>query len=75
MKERKIMKIQSLIIIGNGFDLAHGIQSNYSDFHKYLTEYEKISRTQSEFFFKAKNKKILEDSVRKYLLLNSMIIE
>ena len=66
------MKIQSLIIIGNGFDLAHGIQSNYSDFHKYLTEYEKISRTQSEFFFKAKNKKILEDSVRKYLLLNKL---
>lgn len=26
----------NLFIIGNGFDLAHGINSSYEDFHKYL---------------------------------------
>ncbi len=36
------MKIQNLIVIENGFDLVHGIQSKYSDFHKYLTEYKEI---------------------------------
>lgn len=27
---------KTLYVIGNGFDLAHGIKSNYSDFHKWL---------------------------------------
>ena len=26
----------SLFVIGNGFDIAHGIKSNYSDFRGYL---------------------------------------
>ena len=30
----------NLIVIGNGFDIAHGIDSRYSDFHKYLTNFE-----------------------------------
>lgn len=28
--------MKSLFIIGNGFDLAHGIKSSYEDFHQYL---------------------------------------
>ncbi|MDF2649960.1 MAG: hypothetical protein K0Q73_5765 [Paenibacillus sp.] len=28
----------SLFIIGNGFDLAHGMQTSYEDFHQYLKE-------------------------------------
>lgn len=30
--------MKKLFIIGNGFDLAHGIQSSYEDFRKYLIE-------------------------------------
>jgi hypothetical protein len=26
----------SLFIIGNGFDLAHGLKTSYEDFHQYL---------------------------------------
>lgn len=29
--------MKRLFIIGNGFDLAHGIHSSYEDFRKYLT--------------------------------------
>ncbi len=29
-------KIDSLFIAGNGFDIAHGIPSKYSEFRKYL---------------------------------------
>lgn len=31
-----------LFIIGNGFDIAHGINSKYSDFKKFLEEYEPL---------------------------------
>lgn len=31
------MPLQSLYIIGNGFDLHHGIESKFSDFKRYLT--------------------------------------
>lgn len=34
------MKILNLIIVGNGFDIAHGIQSRYSDFCNYLCSFE-----------------------------------
>ena len=30
-----------LIITGNGFDLAHGLHTNYSDFMNYLSVYKK----------------------------------
>lgn len=41
-QKRKIEKITlaGLIVIGNGFDLAHGLNTKYSDFMKYLTSYE-----------------------------------
>lgn len=40
---KKVMKglqMKSLFIIGNGFDIAHGLNTRYSDFMKYLTQYE-----------------------------------
>ncbi|WP_375104117.1 AbiH family protein [Paenibacillus sp. RS8] len=30
--------MNSLFIIGNGFDLAHGMKTSYEDFHEYLKE-------------------------------------
>lgn len=33
--------IEKLIVIGNGFDIAHGIPSRYEDFKEYLLLYEK----------------------------------
>jgi hypothetical protein len=32
--------LSRLVIIGNGFDLAHGLKTRYSDFMKYLCTYE-----------------------------------
>lgn len=32
--------MKSLFIIGNGFDIAHGLNTRYSDFMKYLLQYE-----------------------------------
>lgn len=32
--------MKSLFIIGNGFDISHGLNTRYSDFMKYLTQYE-----------------------------------
>jgi hypothetical protein len=33
--------MSKLIITGNGFDLAHGLHTKYSDFMNYLLAYEK----------------------------------
>ena len=30
-----------LVVIGNGFDIAHGLPTKYSDFMNYLLSYEK----------------------------------
>lgn len=30
--------MNSLFVIGNGFDLAHGIKTSYEDFHQYLND-------------------------------------
>lgn len=32
--------MKNLIVVGNGFDIAHGINSRYSDFYMYLKSYE-----------------------------------
>lgn len=32
------MKIGYLFVVGNGFDLAHGMKTSYEDFHQYLIE-------------------------------------
>ena len=38
---------KTLFVIGNGFDLYHGVQSRYEDFHKWLTENRNWSRFES----------------------------
>lgn len=46
----------NLVIIGNGFDIAHGINSRYSDFHKYLVSFEsEPSSIFPEFFDRSSN--------------------
>lgn len=30
--------MKTLYILGNGFDIAHGLKTKYSDFYKYLLE-------------------------------------
>ena len=41
------MGCMTLFVIGNGFDLYHGVQSRYEDFHKWLTENRNWSRFKS----------------------------
>ena len=36
--------MKRLFIIGNGFDIAHGLNTKYSHFMKYLLQYEKTPR-------------------------------
>lgn len=33
-----VIKMNSLFVVGNGFDLAHGIKTSYEDFHQYLKD-------------------------------------
>src|SRR5574344_2933936 len=35
-REDVIFSVKTLCIIGNGFDLAHGVKSSYYDFRKFL---------------------------------------
>lgn len=39
--------MKDLVVIGNGFDLAHGLNTKYSDFMKYLITFQ----SEPEFFF------------------------
>ena len=66
----------NLIIVGNGFDLAHGINSNYFDFKNYLLEKKDFSLTNSmyltdrESFFannKFSDKITLLEKLEKYI--------
>ena len=41
------MYCKTLFVIGNGFDLYHGVQSGYKDFHEWLTENRDWSRFES----------------------------
>ena len=41
------MCCKTLFVIGNGFDLYHGVQSRYEDFHKWLIENRGWSRFES----------------------------
>lgn len=34
------LEMKNLVIVGNGFDIAHDLNTKYSDFIKYLTSYE-----------------------------------
>jgi len=65
------MRVKSLVVIGNGFDMAHGIRSKYSDFHKYLTEYEYERKQSKKSLIYAENGNISEN-VRKHILLDKL---
>ena len=34
---------RKLIVVGNGFDLAHGLNTRYSDFRIFLENYDSLS--------------------------------
>ena len=36
--------MSNLFIIGNGFDIAHGLPTKYADFKKYLSDRIKINQ-------------------------------
>ncbi len=45
------MAIKKLYIIGNGFDMQHGIKSKYSDFREYIeTKDESLKAKPEEYF-------------------------
>lgn len=63
----------SLFIIGNGFDLAHGIQTRYSDFKKFLiNKYPTIQKNRDTTFGLEKYMDIRSDELSAELLLYAM---
>lgn len=67
------MKILNLIIIGNGFDIAHGIDSRYSDFYNYLASYESEPRPISSEFPELLNiNSISNEDSKKHELIKSL---
>ena len=48
--------MRNLIILGNGFDLAHGLQTKYSDFRDYIWN-------NNREFYKQLTKYIFEDDL------------
>lgn len=40
----KVIDMSNLFIIGNGFDIAHGLPTKYADFKKYLSDRIKINQ-------------------------------
>ncbi len=42
--------MEKLVIIGNGFDVAHGLNTRYSNFMEYLQSYEKVPEYATERF-------------------------
>jgi len=63
----------NLVIIGNGFDIAHGINSRYSDFQKYLVSFENELSSMlpefPEFFDQSSNS---NENLKKYELIERL---
>ncbi|MDQ6724552.1 MAG: bacteriophage abortive infection AbiH family protein [Thermoproteota archaeon] len=55
--------MNTLYIIGNGFDLHHNLQTSYCDFHRYIKKNNKdLQNTLEEYFdFKIRNDKLWEN--------------
>lgn len=53
----------NILIIGNGFDLAHGLPTKYEDFLNFVYAFKWYSKEQNEFLFNEKNKQF-EDFIR-----------
>ena len=49
------MTKQKLFVIGNGFDIYHGIESRYSDFRKYLETIDRGLCQKIEYYFDYEN--------------------
>jgi UDP-2,3-diacylglucosamine pyrophosphatase LpxH len=45
----------TLYIIGNGFDLLHGVKSSYSAFREYLKRHDKALSFEMDYYFECKN--------------------
>lgn len=65
--------MSSLFIIGNGFDLAHGIPTKYNDFRKYIIElYPEALEFRDEIIHLEECKEIYEDEFAAEILLSAM---
>lgn len=47
----------NILIIGNGFDLAHGLPTKYEDFLNFIYAFKWFNKQQNKFTFDEKNKK------------------
>lgn len=61
-----------LVVIGNGFDIAHKLNTRYSDFMKYLRTYERAPQgTASRFYYDVSTqdweKHCFYDAISKYI--------
>lgn len=43
--------METLYVIGNGFDLHHGLNTKYSDFHRFIAEYNENLENELENYF------------------------
>lgn len=65
--------MSSLFIIGNGFDLAHGIPTKYSDFRKYIINlYPEALEFRDEIIHIEQCHEIYEDEFAAEILLSTM---
>lgn len=65
--------MSSLFIIGNGFDIAHGIPTKYSDFRSYVVEtYPEALRFRDETVYLEELENIDQDEFAAEILLNTM---
>lgn len=39
---RVCKRLMNILVIGNGFDLAHGLPTRYGDFWSYINQHKKI---------------------------------
>ena len=63
-----------LVIIGNGFDLAHGLKTSYNDFLDFLWEkiYEELMLESKNSFIDTNYKIEIKTNYEKGFLINSL---
>ncbi|WP_158963450.1 AbiH family protein [Myroides fluvii] len=64
------MKINRIVLIGNGFDLAHGLKTTYGDFCNHLINKE-LEQLKEEFYYEANN---VSQQNKKTTLESSLIL-
>lgn len=50
-----IQQPTTLYIIGNGFDLFHGVKSSYYKFREYLKRHDKALSFEQDYYFECEN--------------------